>query len=547
MPFLSTPSFDLSAGAEPTLGPRPPPPPAPPAAAAPPPQQPQVSEAAARRLREAEERLREAIQELHQHHGRDEEGGGWGCCVHQGESCLAHAAGNLCQTFLLSYGVRVGIGILLRAFKLARRRSYGSLLDLKQLVSEKDLIVREEACRVGLLFGGFTGSYHALRCFLRRFRKKETPFNAILSGSVAGLAILALDDSSRRRTLSLYLLARLAQCAYNSAKSKNRFHFWGSHWRHGDALLFSLACAQIMYAFVMRPESLPKSYRDFIQKTGPVAEPVYKTVRDSCRGGHVDLIGLSALFANKKNLNLMKLTKSPSIIPCSVIHPDRASCLAHNVTVTSSTFKKTFPLYFSLTFVPFVVLRLQKFLESPAATCWRALVGAVRSTTFLSAFVTLFQSAICLHRKVASKDHKLVYWFGGLISGLSILLENKARRAELALYVLPRAGESLWYILINRHLLPNIKNAEVALFCMCMGGIMYFLEYEPDTMAPFLRGLIRRFLASKITNPSPPPNRNASYSYLQALNVLEQPKAQPGAENGLPTLETYTLESIPGL
>ncbi|KAF0909064.1 hypothetical protein E2562_030816 [Oryza meyeriana var. granulata] len=564
MPFLSTPSFDLSAGAEPTLGLRSPHPPAsatPPPPAPPPQQQTPASEAAARRLREAEERLREAIQELHRHQhggggpggdgdgegkGKEEGGGGWGC-GHEGESCAAHAAGNLCQSFLLSYGVRVGIGILLRAFKLARRRSYSSLLDLKQLVSEKDLIVREEACRVGLLFGGFTGSYHALRCFLRRFRKKETPFNVILAGSVAGLAIVALDDSSRRRTLSLYLLARLAQCAYNSAKSKNRFHFWGSHWRHGDALLFSLASAQVMYAFVMRPESLPKSYQDFIQKTGPAAEPVYKAVRDCCRGVNVDLIGLSVYLANKKNSNLINLTKSPPIIPCSVIHPDRASCLAHNVSVTSSTFKKTFPLYFSLTFVPFVVLRLQKFLESPAATCWRALVGAVRSTTFLSAFVTLFQAAICLHRKVATKDHKLVYWFAGLLSGLSILLEKKVRRAELALYVLPRAGDSLWYILINRHLLPNIKNAEVALFCMCMGGIMYFLEYEPDTMAPFLRGLIRRFLASKISNPSPPPNPNASYSYLQKLNALEQTRTQPGPENNLTSPEKYNLEAIPGL
>ena len=49
---------------------------------------------------------------------------------------------------------------------------------LQQLVSEKDLIVREEACRIGLLFGGFTGSYHALRCLLRKLRKKETPWNA---------------------------------------------------------------------------------------------------------------------------------------------------------------------------------------------------------------------------------------------------------------------------------------------------------------------------------------------------------------------------------
>ncbi|RLN35092.1 hypothetical protein C2845_PM03G07670 [Panicum miliaceum] len=464
MPFLSTPSFDLSAGAEPTLGPRPPvvppPPPTPAAAGAHHHHhhQPPVSEATARRLREAEERLREAIEELHRHQGgagkgegEEQREGEWGC-GHEGESCAAHAAGNLCQSFLLSYGVRVGIGILLRAFKLARRRYYGSLLDLK--------------------------------------------------------------------------------CAYNSAKSKNKFHFWGSHWRHGDALLFSLASAQVMYTFVMRPESLPKSYQEFILKTGPVAEPVYKVVRECCRGGPVDLTALSTYLSNKRNSDLINLTTNPSIIPCSVIHPDRASCLAQNVNVVSSTFKKTFSLYFSLTFVPFVVLRLQKFLESPAATSWRALVGAVRSTTFLSAFVTLFQ--------LQTKTTNLCTG-SGLMSGLSILLENKARRAELALYVLPCAGDSLWYILINRHLLPNIKNAEVALFCMCI------LEYEPDTMAPFLRGLIRRFLASKISNPSPPPNRNTSYSYLQTLNALEQSRTQPGVDNGPPTSEKYNLESIPGL
>ncbi|KAG6522347.1 hypothetical protein ZIOFF_019486 [Zingiber officinale] len=180
------------------------------------------SEAAERRLQEAEKRLREAIEELQRHHNarRSDEGGCGGdmlpCCDHD-DSCIAHAIGNLCQSFLLSYGVRVGIGILLRAFKLARRQSYSSIIDLKvsmlllasfyagneisaeaisgfqpiegqfillismfviqQLVSEKDLIVREEACRIGLLFGGFTGSYHALRCFLRKFRRKETPIN----------------------------------------------------------------------------------------------------------------------------------------------------------------------------------------------------------------------------------------------------------------------------------------------------------------------------------------------------------------------------------
>ncbi|KAK1568880.1 hypothetical protein Q3G72_030028 [Acer saccharum] len=512
---------------------------------------------AERRLRDAEERLREAIEEL-QRRQRSRPDAAGSCpggipvshlpCHHASdESCVANAIGNLCQSFLLSYGVRVGIGILLRAFKLARRQSYSSLLDLKQLVSEKDLIVREEACRIGLLFGGFTGSYHALRCLLRKIRKKETPINAILSGSIAGLSVLALDDSNRRRTLALYLLARLAQCTYNSAKSKNKFHLWGSHWQHGDSLLFAIACAQVMYSFVMRPESLPKSYQDFIQKTGPVAAPVYKAVRDNCRGLPVNVASISAYLSNSRKFNHLKLEEFPSIIPCSVIHPDADSCLAHNANAFSTTFRKTFPLYFSLTFVPFVVLHLQKFMDSPARTCWLALKGAVRSTAFLSAFVGIFQGVICMHRKVSSKDHKLVYWIAGAMSALSVLLEKKARRGELALYVLPRAGDSLWYILVNRHLLPNVKNAEVALFCACMGGIMYYLEYEPETMAPFLRGLIRRFLASRISNPTLPSTRSASSTYLQTLDAIKKPKLQDNQDPEASTSEKYNLESIPGL
>ncbi|KAK8583748.1 hypothetical protein V6N12_068007 [Hibiscus sabdariffa] len=192
-------------------------------------------------------------------------------------------------------------------------------------------------------------------------------------------------------------------------------------------------------------------------------------------------------------------------------------------------------------------------MDTPVRACWLAVKGAVQSTSFLSAFVGIFQAVICLHRKIASKDHKLVYWVAGALSGLSILLEKKARRGELALYVLPRAGESWWNILVNRHLLPDVKNAEVvfflkvALFCACMGGIMYYLEHEPDTMAPFLRGLIRRFLTSKISNPGPSSSRTASYAYLPNFEATTRPKIQDNQQVGTPTSKQYNLESIPGL
>ena len=54
---------------------------------------------------------------------------------------------------------------------------------------------------------------------------------------------------------------------------------------------------------------------------------------------------------------------------------------------------------------------------------------------------------------------------------------------------------------------------QVALFCLCMGCIMYFHEHEPDTMAPFLRGLLTRFLNRTGT----PMHSSTSYSYLPSV------------------------------
>ncbi|PTQ28060.1 hypothetical protein MARPO_0175s0021, partial [Marchantia polymorpha] len=345
---------------------------------------------AEKRLLEAEVRVREAIAELHKNQKKKATystlfSGRHPLCQH-GDSCVANSVGSLCQSFMLAYGVRVGIGVLLRAFKLARKWPYYSFLDLKLLLGENNLIVREEACRTGLLFGGFTGCFHAIRCFLRRKSGTDSPLNVFLASGVAGLSILALDDSQRRRTFALYLLARVAHCAYNSAKAKNKFHFWGSQWQHGDTLLFALACAQIMYAYVMRPETLPDSYNEFI-----------------LQGGGIDVASLAAFVTSKTGLPMFGVHAHSPIIPCSAVHPDTASCLAHNTTATRATFKKTFPLYLSLTVVPFVVLNIQKFMEAPIHTFWIALKSAVPSTSFLSAFVGVYQGVICVQRKLVTK------------------------------------------------------------------------------------------------------------------------------------------------
>jgi hypothetical protein len=80
--------------------------------------------------------------------------------------------------------------------------------------------------------------------------------------------------------------------------------------------------------------------------------------------------------------------------------------------------------------------------------------GALRSATFLSAFVSSIWASVCLTRTVLlarmfpfiSHD----FWDGPygcilagcLACGSSIWIENSRRRAEIALYVLPRAIRS---------------------------------------------------------------------------------------------------------
>lgn len=59
----------------------------------------------------------------------------------------------------------------------------------------------------------------------------------------------------------------------------------------------------------------------------------------------------------------------------------------------------------------------------------RALLSATRSTTFLSAFVMLYQLFVCVQRKVVTRDHRLWYYAAGLFSSLSIFIERKSRRA----------------------------------------------------------------------------------------------------------------------
>lgn len=78
-------------------------------------------------------------------------------------------------------------------------------------------------------------------------------------------------------------------------------------------------------------------------------------------------------------------------VPCSVMHPRTTSCAMATCAAGAGTFRKTFPLYMSISLVPFVVFNTKRAMKDPANTLWTAFLGAARSTSFLASFVSIFQ------------------------------------------------------------------------------------------------------------------------------------------------------------
>lgn len=68
--------------------------------------------------------------------------------------------------------------------------------------------------------------------------------------------------------------------------------------------------------------------------------------------------------------------------------------------------------------------------------------ASLRSSAFLGSFIGLVWGGVCLTRQTLQDDTVFGPLFGSFLSGWSIFIERKHRRAELACYVLPRALQS---------------------------------------------------------------------------------------------------------
>lgn len=160
-------------------------------------------------------------------------------------------------------------------------------------------------------------------------------------------------------------------------------------------------------------------------------------------------------------------------------------------------FAQILPVYLALNYAPMLALRFNSFIRNPWKMGKKAAVNAARSSVFLGVFVSSYMYAACVHRNLVlatnyAFEHKLLYFLFGMISSVSIFLEHKSRRSELALYVLPKGLAALYSNMYNRKLLLHIPHFEVGMFSVGMGCILAFFETEHECLSTFVYRLLYR-------------------------------------------------------
>ncbi|KAL7417966.1 hypothetical protein BDY24DRAFT_4964 [Mrakia frigida] len=197
--------------------------------------------------------------------------------------------------------------------------------------------------------------------------------------------------------------------------------------------------------------------------------------------------------------------KGGPMVPCSALHPDHDSCTMNLVARFFLVFKHMLPVYGALHFIPQLIFKRRLLFSQPSSSdppspisddldgektppalegrrrtmragginwkeltklLWRGIKGTLRSGSFLGGFVVIFHAIVCLQHKIypllknRTRLRELLVapqymWFAGFMTTFSLFLEEKRRRSELALYVLPRGLSVLHSMLRKRAWIPR--------------------------------------------------------------------------------------------
>ncbi|KAF9547949.1 hypothetical protein EC957_007462 [Mortierella hygrophila] len=359
-------------------------------------------------------------------------------------------------------------------------------------------------------------------------QQRITMFASFLSSAAAIVFMHRKRPNHATIDYSLFAVVR-ALDVFGHVAVKNK---WGPRWlgSYGAVAVFVLACTEIMFSWLYEPERLPGPYAFWITKMARMDKRLLETLR-AVRTGEVQFKRVNPPHVHNLLTGLCEdIGLNPQMgdfalrsrLPCEVVHQGiTKSCEVHTGYRWIQGFMVSTGIYLPVHLLPALLSPkafFNRLQENPVATVSSTLMATARSSAFLATYIALIWYGICTWRskvmpitmKLTGKrytsnvvDHIYGPLLGSFMCGFSVLVEKPHRRAEMALYVLPRAIYSMWSRIMAGRLSRKVEmTGEALMYAVSMSMLLTGMRWKREMVRPSMQGLLGWIVEIKKTRLS---------------------------------------------
>ncbi|KAL2503838.1 Mitochondrial import inner membrane translocase subunit Tim17/Tim22/Tim23 family protein [Abeliophyllum distichum] len=387
--------------------------------------------------------------------------------------------------FSIGAGLKGGIALFSFLSRLRRRRSLPSSKKVEMAsISEDVILALKETLRYGLFLGAFAGIFVSVDEIIAALggHRRTAKWRSLLAGAIAGPSMLLTGLNTQHTSLAIYILMRATVLASRCGIKSERFGKICKPltWAHGDIFLMCLSSSQILSAYILKQDSLPPSYKSFLNKHGAKDSVILQGVREIACG--MPFTNLGAIEKYYKSIGVDVKLDPQMKIPCSIIHGNQA-CGTHFLSFLLQAYQRALTVYLPVYLIPALIVHRQGLQKRPHTILWKGLFGTARSSLFLSMYCSSAWIWTCFLFRIFKKCNIPMVAMGTFPTGLALAIEKKSRRIEISLYCLARAIESFFTCMADVGYLPqskNLKRADAVIFSFSTAIIMHCYAMERD-------------------------------------------------------------------
>ncbi|CAG8675361.1 7464_t:CDS:2 [Dentiscutata erythropus] len=300
-------------------------------------------------------------------------------------------------------------------------------------------------------------------------------------------------------------------------------------WWWGSWMIFPISSAQLIYAYLVHPDTFPNNYSNFItsrsttyvqQRPSDLPEsfpwPSGREIVDQIaiitslnypefRSPKLHGINDSAFPDKLKTIRPILEIAHPAHtkLLCAVLHPEDTSCLANYSKFIAKEGITALKFMTLVHIVPLLFRSrdlVKRFNLMTTQILSRVVPSIFKSATFITMAIATAWALLCGFQNILPKKYMPVtrIYANGFIAGLWILVESKSRRLDIGLYSLRLSIESFWKLLVKTRKVRNVRNGEVIYFSFAMACIMAIYKTQPNNITPsYMRQTIQNLLQER--------------------------------------------------